>query len=175
MKKRNYNAPQTEHQEFINRHELLEKIMPIVENTLMRYGFLPVEVDLAKENHRWFLRIFIYSPDKSVTLDDCENISRSMSDFLDELIPFKFNLEISSPGIERKIKSDREYLIFKGKDILLKLKTPIDDDPETTQIVAKIVDFDENEGLKVYLYKDKQEHLVEKSQIISARLYSSEI
>ena len=98
-----------------------------------------------------------------------------MSDFLDELIPFKFNLEISSPGIERKIKSDREYLIFRGKDILLKLKTPIDDDPETNQIVAKIVDFDENEGLKVYLYKDKHEHVVEKSQIISARLYSSEI
>ena len=167
--------PQNEHQEFINRHELLEKLMPIVDNTLMRYGFLPVEVDLAKENHRWVLRILIYSPDKAVTLDDCENISRSMSDFLDELIPFKFNLEISSPGIERKIKSDREYLIFKGKDILLKLKTPIDDDPETTQIVAKIVDFDENEGLKVYLYKDKQEHLVEKTQILSARLYSSEI
>ena len=64
---------------------------------------------------------------------------------------------------------------FKGRDILLKLKTPIDDDPETTQIVAKIVDFDEQEGLTVYLYKDKQEHKIEKSQIINARLYSSEI
>ncbi|MBR6162767.1 hypothetical protein IKQ26_02585 [bacterium] len=176
MKKKNYNDHQpSEHQEFINRHEIMEKIMPIVDNTLMRYGFLPVEVDLAKENHRWFLRIFIYSPEKSVTLDDCENISRSMSDFLDELIPFKFNLEISSPGIERKIKSDREYLIFKGKDILLKLKTPIDDTPDTNQIVARIVDFDENEGLKVFLYKDKQEHLIKREQIINARLYSSEI
>ncbi len=166
----NDNAPF----EYINKRELLEKITPLIDNTLMRFGLIPVETELVKENHRWFLRIFIYSTERDVNLDDCENVSRSLSDFLEELIPFKYYLEVSSPGIERKLKSDKEYLIFKGKDIFLKLKESPDESGEK-QFVAKIVDFDENEGLTVYTYKDKINIIIKKDNIISAKLYSSEI
>ena len=106
--------------------------------------------------------------------EDCENITRSLNDFLDEIIPVKYYLEVSSPGVERKIKSDKEYLIFKGKDISLKLKEAVDDSGEK-QFVAKIVDFDENEGLTVFAYKDKNNILIKKDNILSAKLYSSEI
>ncbi len=160
--------------EYINKRELTEKIQPVIDNTLMRFGFIPVETELVKESHRWFLRIFIYSKERGVTLDDCENVSRSLSDFLEELIPFKYNLEVSSPGVERKIKSDKEYIIFAGKDVNIKLKEPIDDSCEK-QFVAKIVDFDENEGLTVFSYKDKKDVIIKKENIISAKLYSSEI
>ncbi len=160
--------------EYINKYELLQKITPVIDNTLMRFGLVPVETELVKENHKWFLRIFIYSMEREVGIDDCEKVSRSLSDFLEELIPFKYYLEVSSPGIERKLKSDKEYLIFKGKDINLKLKEPIDDSGEK-MFVAKIVDFDENEGLTVFAYKDKQNLLIKKDNIISAKLYSSEI
>lgn len=166
----NNNAPF----EYVNKRELMEKIEPLIDNTLMRFGLIPVEVELIKENHRWFLRIYIYSTEREVNLDDCENVSRSLSDFLEELIPFKYYLEVSSPGVERKLKSDKEYLIFKGKDINLKLKEPVDDSGEK-QFVAKIVDFDENEGVKVFAYKDKQEITIKKDNIISAKLYSNEI
>ena len=160
--------------EYVNKRELMEKLEPLVDNTLMRFGLIPVEVELVKENHRWFLRIFIYSMEREVNLDDCEKVSRSLSDFLEELIPFKYYLEVSTPGIERKLKSYKEYLIFKGKDINLKLKEPVDESGEK-QFVAKIVDFDENEGLTVFAYKDKQDILIKKENIISAKLYSSEI
>ena len=160
--------------EYVNKRELMEKIEPIIDNTLMRFGLIPVESELIKENHRWFLRIFIYSYDHDVNLDDCEKVSRSLSDFLEELIPFKYFLEVSSPGMERKIKSDKEYLIFKGKDINLKLREAIDESGEK-QFVAKIVDFDSNEGLTVFTYKDKKDVLIKKDNIISAKLYSSEI
>lgn len=160
--------------EYVNKREIMEKITPVIDNTLMRFGLIPVEIELVKENHRWFLRIFIYNPDRDVSIEDCENVSRSMSDFLEELIPFKYYLEVSSPGIERKLKSDKEYLIFKGKDINIKLKEPVDESGEK-QFVAKIIDFDENEGLKVFAYKDKKDILIKKENIISAKLYSSEI
>lgn len=160
--------------EYVNKHEILEKITPLVENTLMRFGLIPIEVELVKENHRWFLRIFIYSLEREVNLEDCERVSRSLSDFLEELIPFKYYLEVSSPGIERKLKSDKEYLIFKGKDINIKLKESIDDSGEK-QFVCKIVDFDEKEGLTVFTYKDKKNVLIKKENIISVKLYSSEI
>ncbi len=160
--------------EFVNKREITEKILPVIDNTLMRFGLIPVEVELVKENHRWFLRIFIYSAEREVNLDDCERVSRSLSDFLEELIPFKYNLEVSSPGLERKIKSDKEFLIFKGKDINLKLKEPVDESGEK-QFVAKIVDFDENEGLTVFTYKDKKNIIIKKENIVTAKLYSNEI
>ena len=88
----------------INRYEILEKVTPVIENTAMRYG-------------RWFLRIFLYSRERDVTLDDCENVTRSLGDFMDELIPVKYHLEVSSPGLERKFKSEKEFIIFKGRRI----------------------------------------------------------
>lgn len=160
--------------EHFNKRELLEKLVPLVENTAMRFNVIPVEIDFSKENHKWFLRIFIYSKDRNITLDDCENMSRSLGDFLDELIPFKFNLEISSPGVERKLKSEKEYLIFQGKDILIKLKNGIDETYEK-QFVCKIVDFDEERGLTVFLYGTKKEVLIQKDNIIYARLYSPDL
>ena len=160
--------------EYVNKRELMEKLEPLIDNTLMRFGLIPVETELVKENHRWFLRIFIFSPERIVGSEDCENVSRSLSDFLEELIPFKYYLEVSSPGIERKLKSDKEYIIFRGKEINIKLREPVDDSGEK-QFVAKIVDFDENEGLTVYAYKDKAEILIKKENIISAKLYSNEI
>ena len=172
--KRYKNQTEESVSEHFNKKELMDKLIPLVDNTLMRYGLISVETELVKENHRWYLRIFIYSEDHEVHLDDCERVSRSLSDFLDELIPFKYNLEVSSPGLERKLKSTKEYLIFKGRDINLKLHESIDESGEK-QFVVKIVDFDENEGLKVYTYKDKKEITIKKENVVSAKLYTNEI
>ncbi len=169
--KKSHEEKQIEH---FNKKELLDRLIPLVENTAMRYNVIPVEIDFSKENHRWYLRIYIFSRDHEITLEDCENMSRSLEKFLDELIPFKFNLEISSPGIERKIKTEKEYIIFEGRDILLKLKNGIDDTYEK-QFVCKIVDFVENEGLKVFLYGSKKEVNIKTENILSARLYSRDI
>ena len=48
--------------------------------------------------------------------------SKILNDFLDELIPVKYYLEVSSPGLERKFKSDKEFIIFKGRRISIKCK-----------------------------------------------------
>lgn len=156
--------------EQINRHEVLEKITPLIENTAMRFNLIPIEIDFEKENHRWFLRIFLFANDRGVTLEDCENVARSLNDFLDDLIPCKYYLEISSPGLERKLKSDREYLLFQGKNIILKLKSGIGE-TEDKVFKAKILDFTEQEGLKVLRLEDEQEFLIPKDKILSARLY----
>jgi len=169
--KKSQDEKQYEH---FNKRELLEKLVPLVENTAMRFNVIPVEIDFSRENHRWFLRIFIYSKERNITLDDCENMSRSLGDFLDDLIPFKFNLEISSPGVERKLKSEKEYLIFQGKDIYIKLKNGIDETYEK-QFVCKIVDYDTERGLTAFLYGSKKEVLIPKENIIYARLYSPDI
>lgn len=153
----------------INKFEVLEKITPLVENTAMRYNLIPIEIDFSKESGRWFLRIFLYSPDHGVTLENCEKVSRSLSDFLDELIPVKYYLEVSSPGLDRKLKSDKEYCIFQGKTITLKLKKPVDN-TEERNLICKIIDFNEKEGLTVQKCDSEETFVIPKENIIRAQL-----
>ena len=154
----------------INRHEILEKITPLIENTAVRYNMVPVEIEFVKENHRWFLRIYLYSYEKDVSIEDCENVSRSLNDFLVELIPVKYYLEVSSPGLERKFKSDKEFVIFKGRRISLKLKNPLADETEKI-FKGEIIDWDDNEGLKFFRFDDGVELQIPKENIQSAKLY----
>lgn len=155
----------------INRHEIIEKITPLIENTAMRYNLVPVEIDFSKENHRWFLRVYLFSYDHNVSLDDCEKVTRSMEDFLDELIPCKYYLEVSSPGLDRKFKSDKEYLIFRGKNISIKLKDPPQDGSEQI-FKAFLADYDEAKR-KIFVKRlsDEKEMILSLDDIKNSRLY----
>ena len=153
--------------EFLNKRELIETITPVIENTAMRYGLIPLEILLERENNRQFLRIFIYSLDHNVSHLDCENMSRGLGDMLDELIPFKYFLEVSSPGLNRKFKSEKEYIIFKGHDVVIKLKNSIDGiSPKTFE--AKLLDYNEAFGIKI-LYEN-QEFIIPMEKIHSTKL-----
>ena len=153
--------------EFTNKRELIETITPVIENTAMRYGLIPLEILLERENNRQFLRIFIYSPEHSVSHLDCENMSRGLGDMLDELIPFKYFLEVSSPGLDRKFKSEKEYLIFRGHDVIIKLKNSVDGIQEKT-FEAKLLDYNESFGIKIE--HKNQEFIIPMEKIHSTKL-----
>lgn len=155
----------------LNRHEILEKITPLIENTSMRFGLIPIEIDFEKENHRWFLRIFLFAKDRLVTINDCENVTRSLNDFLDELIPCKYYLEVSSPGLERKFKSDKEYLFFTGKNISIKLKEPLEGETENI-FKANLIDYDEaKRNIFIKRLSDGNEMILPLDKIKNTRLY----
>ena len=155
----------------INRHEIMEKITPLIENTAMRFNLIPIEIDFEKENHRWFLRIFLFAQDKGVTLEDCENVTRSLNDFLDDLIPCKYYLEVSSPGLERKFKSNKEYLFFRGKNISIKLKEPIEGESENI-FKANLIDYDEaKKTIYIKRLTDEKEMILDLDKIKNTRLY----
>ena len=153
--------------EIFNKKEVIETIIPVIENTAMRYGLIPIEISLEKENGKWFLRIFIYSNDHNVSHLDCENISRSLGDMLDELIPFKYYLEVSSPGLDRKFKSEKEYIIFKGHDVIIKLKNSIDGIIDKT-LDAKLLDYNDSFGIKIKY--ENNEFIIPLEKIHSTKL-----
>lgn len=153
--------------EHFNKRELIETIEPVIENTAMRYGLIPLEISFEKENNKWFLRIFIYSNDHNVSHLDCENISRSLGDMLDELIPFKYYLEVSSPGLDRKFKSEKEYIIFKNHDVIVKLKDNIEGINLKT-FEAKLLDYNQSFGIKA-LYEN-QEYIIPMEKIHYTKL-----
>lgn len=155
--------------EHFSKKEVIEKITPVIENTGIRYNLIPLEISLEKENNCWFLRIFIYSPDHPVNHEDCAHITNSLGDLLDELIPFKYYLEVSSPGLERKLKSTREYVIFKGHNVIVKVKNAPEDNM-SKKISAKILDYNDGEGLKIFAFDTKKEYVIPLENIFSVRL-----
>ena len=150
-----------------NKREIIQTITPVIENTAMRYGLIPLEIALEKENNRWFLRIYIYSSSHSVSHLDCENLSRGIDDMLDELIPFKYYLEVSSPGLDRKFKSEKEYIIFKGHDVIIKLKNSAEGIEEKT-LNALLLDYNESFGVKIKY--NNQEYIIPMEKIHYTKL-----
>ena len=151
-----------------DKKEIISKITPLIENTLMRYGFMPVEIDFVRENDKDILKIFIYSKTKPVTLDDCEKISRSIDEFLDELIDFKYSLEVSSPGLTRKLKSVKEYLIFVGKIVLITTKT--NDIFSNYKVEGKILDYNDEKGVLIEEVQTKNKYYINMKNIKTSQL-----
>jgi len=97
--------------------------LPIIERML----FELVDVEFTKEGKNWYLRIYIDKPG-GITIDDCQAVSEQLSDELDRIDPIKHSyiFEVSSPGLERPLKKDRDFERYKGEMIELKLFHPID-------------------------------------------------
>ena len=146
--------------------EVEKIILPVIEEL----GYKLYDVEFVKESADWFLRIYIEKDGHTIDLDDCEKVTRSLYEFLDELIPVKYYLEVSSPGLERKFKSDKEFLIFKGRRISLKLKQPLEGETEKI-FKGEILDWDDNTGLKFFRFEDGEELQIPKTNIQSAKLY----
>ncbi len=79
-----------------------------------------VDVEFVREGGQWFLRVFIDKPG-GVTIDDCQAVSEPLSAELDRLDPisYSYTLEVSSPGLERPLRKDDDYVKFAGRKIRL--------------------------------------------------------
>ena len=89
-------------------------LLPIVEEK----GYEMVDVEYVKEGSNWYLRAFIDKPG-GITINDLEGVSRKLSDLLDEedFISDAYILEVSSPGLGRPLKKDRDFDRSIGEEI----------------------------------------------------------
>ena len=100
------------------------RLRDLIEEVVEGQGYELVEVELKGAGNHSVLRIFIDRPD-GVSLKDCELISHQVGTVLDveDLIPFSYTLEVSSPGLDRKLYKESDYTRFEGK--LAKIQTRI--------------------------------------------------
>ena len=131
----------------INRTEVIKKVTPVIEKAAEESDLILLEVDFVEEFGKWHLQVFIYNPKGATTHHDCEKITALLSEHLDLLIPIPYYLEVSSPGTERKLKSSKEYGIFQGDRVKIKLKQSINENIKV--FVGTIVDYNEKTGLKI--------------------------
>ena len=84
-----------------------------------------VDVEFVKEGQNWYLRIYA-DKDGGITIDDCEALSRAVEVVLDEKDPIKqmYILEVSSPGIDRPLKKESDFIKYAGEIVDIKLYKP---------------------------------------------------
>jgi ribosome maturation factor RimP len=111
----------------MSKQAVLPKIEEIAERVAQPDGIEVVEVELKGGGKNQFLRISIDKPG-GVTHDDCESFSRNIGAILDEedLISAHYNLEVSSPGVERKLLKLKDFERFQGQKAKLVLREPIE-------------------------------------------------
>mgnify|MGYP002519472837 FL=1 len=109
-----------------------ELIMPLIE----QHQFELVDVEYVKEGGNWYLRAYIDKPG-GITVDDCELVSRALSDLLDEhdFIEDAYILEVSSPGLGRPLKKDKDFARSIGEEVDVKTFRAIQHQKDFTGIL----------------------------------------
>lgn len=94
------------------------------------------DVEYVKEGSEYYLRAYIDKPE-GVNIQDCENVSRALSDALDgeDFIPEAYILEVSSPGLGRTLKKDRHLQASLGEEVEIRLYKPLEKQKEFAGIL----------------------------------------
>jgi len=137
----------TKREEYEMKTEQL--LMPIMEEN----NFELVDVEFVKEAGTFYLRAYI-DKEGGITINDCETVSRRLSDLLDQkdFIPDAYILEVSSPGLGRQLKKDKDFARSIGEEVEIKLFKAIDKQKEFGGFLEsfdaeKIVISDEKENV----------------------------
>lgn len=138
-----------------------ELVMPLIEAN----NFELVDVEYVKEGSTWYLRFYI-DKEGGITVDDCEIISRALSDKLDErdFIDDAYILEVSSPGLGRPLKKPKDFERSIGKEVEIKTYKAINRQKEFEGTLVSYTDS------QIVIMADEEEMTFERSDIALIRL-----
>ena len=136
-------------------------IAPVVENL----GYSIWDLEYVKEGSDYFLRVTIDSPN-GITIDDCEIVHRAIDPVLDDADPIEgaYHLEVSSPGIERDLRTDEHFQASAGERVEIRLFAPIDG---AKVFVGKLLGLDEEQN--VLLETETGEKALPREKIAAAK------
>ena len=136
-------------------------LLPITE----KIGVQIYDVEYVKEGTDWYLRAYI-DKEGGVTIDDCEKVSREVSEVMDQedFIEDAYILEVSSPGLGRPLKKEKDYLRSMGKEIEIRTYSAINHEKE---FFGTLKAYDDT---TVTIENDKGEQIFQKKDIALIRL-----
>jgi ribosome maturation factor RimP len=108
--------------------EIVDRVKELLLPILEEGGFELIDVEFVREPVGWVLRIYADRPEGGITISDCQWISERIGTLLDveDLIPHAYNLEVSSPGLDRPIKTRRDFERHIGMVVKIKTHEPMD-------------------------------------------------
>ncbi len=139
-----------------------ELLLPLLE----KRQFELVDVEYVKEGGNYFLRAYIDKPG-GITINDCVEVSREMNEILDaeDYISDSYTFEVSSPGLGRPLKKEKDYIRSTGKEVEIRTYRAINKQKEFT---GTLTAFDKN--TVTIVTEEDQEMIFEKSDIALIRL-----
>ncbi|MFV0440558.1 MAG: ribosome maturation factor RimP [Lachnospirales bacterium] len=152
----------------MKQSEILEIITNYVEPLTKEVGAFIYDVELVKEGSNLVLRIYIdKNGDGGVGITECEVVSRGLIEKLDENDPIEkaYTLEVSSPGVERKLRTPTHFERYINEDIYVKTYKGVDSKKE---FIGKLLSY-ENEVIKVETIDKTYEFT--KDEVALCRLY----
>jgi ribosome maturation factor RimP len=103
------------------------KIRKLIEPVIESEGLEIVDLECLKMKFRWLVRIFI-DKEGGVSIDDCSEISKQVGDILDvyDVLPGSYTLEVSSPGLDRPLTRDKDFIKYRGSTVRIKTGEKLD-------------------------------------------------
>lgn len=126
-----------------------EKIRELAEPIVEAEGMELVLAECLKMQSRWVVRLYL-DKEGGITLDDCSGVSSQLGDILDfhDVPPGPYTLEISSPGLDRPLDRDRDFLKYRGADVSVRLDAKLDG---SRNFRGKLIDYVDEDGGKVLI------------------------
>jgi ribosome maturation factor RimP len=149
----------------MGKTSIYQLVSALIVPTVTEHNAELVDVEYIKAGKVWTLRVFI-DKKQGVTVLDCQKLSREIEDLIEvhELISDPYTLEVSSPGLDRPLKKEADFLRNKDKQIELKTYAPIEGRKNFSGIVLDVKD-------KILFLKNKEDCLeLELANIAQAKL-----
>ena len=142
-----------------------QSVTELIEPGLLADGLELVDVEFKKEGKNWILRIYI-DREGGVTLADCQKVSRLAGDLIEveEVIEPVYTLEVSSPGLNRVLKKEKDFLKYSGKKINVQCHAPMDGRKKFTGILTGFID------QSIHLEVDGQHYTIPLNLVAKANL-----
>ena len=118
-----------------------EQVFSLIEPVLDDIGFELVEVEYLTMHGRWVLRLYI-DKESGVTIDDCVDVSRELGDLIEvkEIIDHEYVLEVSSPGLNRPLRREKDFNRAAGSNIKVKMNQAINGQKNFAGILRELKD-----------------------------------
>ena len=149
----------------MGKTSIYQLVSKLIVPTITEHNAELVDVEYIKAGKIWTLRVFI-DKKQGVTVLDCQKLSREIEDLIEvhELISDPYTLEVSSPGLDRPLKKEADFLRNKDKQIQLKTYAPIEGRKHFSGIVLDVKN-------RILLLKDNDDCLeLELANIAQAKL-----
>jgi len=126
-----------------------EKIRQLIEPVIESEGLEIIDLECLKMKFRWLVRIFI-DKQGGVTIDDCSEISKQVGDILDvyDVLPGSYTLEVSSPGLDRPLSRDKDFIKYRGSSVRIKTVQKLDG---VKNFYGKLNDYLDENGAKILI------------------------
>ena len=142
-----------------------QSVTELIEPGLLANELELVDVEFKKEGQNWVLRIYI-DKEGGVTVADCQKVSRLAGDLIEieEVIEPVYTLEVSSPGLNRVLKKEKDFLKYSGKKIYVQCHAPMDGRKKFTGMLTGFID------KSIHLEVDGQHYTIPLNLVAKANL-----